>query len=543
MVKIDKLRIKQVASIEEIECKPINLILGANNTGKSTLLRESQDIASSHNYQQNTKWLEGVTIKIEDAKEHFLSIVGEIDFTLGFQEINRGFNKLGFNNIYGLNWNETVFSILRDSTPTELLTVIDSTSVRGPYHHLSETLTQMSIQGELCDSRLQGPFSATINELDSEVQNMVHHLFLHNDIFHKLYLQVKETFNIELIFDDKQQGNKHIRLKPQKKITKEELLNNISIADFWRSNSPLLQEQGDGIKAFVRLAFVLFNPAKSIIFIDEPEAFLHPPQRRSLGKFLGENIQEGKQLFISTHDSEFLRGLLTSNINKSQIQVIHLRDNTTTKSFNLLKFSDLYTQSVEYSESILNAFFHKKTVLCEYEDDRMIYQHASRKYFSEQTVDIQFIGLNGKTEVLKIYNILRSKGLDTYCILDIDFLYERDVLNSCINYVDNEKQKVNECMNLLQAELGIGNRTKKHKKLKFQQKGIYYFKDISIRQKVIEVIDILKSKGIMVVPVGTLESLVSIKKTDDRKVQKAINTINTTRKRELYKILSSIVKE
>jgi hypothetical protein len=47
---------------------------------------------------------------------------------------------------------------------------------------------------------------------------------------------------------------------------------------------PLLHEQGDGVRSFVGLLHSLAR--LPLVLIDEPEAFLHPPHARLLGRVL-----------------------------------------------------------------------------------------------------------------------------------------------------------------------------------------------------------------------------------------------------------------
>lgn len=73
---------------------------------------------------------------------------------------------------------------------------------------------------------------------------------------------------------------------------------------------PKVHEQGDGIRSLAGLLLNLMMPNYSIFLIDEPEAFLHPPQARVLGENLPGQLGD-KQAFISTHSIELIKGLLT----------------------------------------------------------------------------------------------------------------------------------------------------------------------------------------------------------------------------------------
>ena len=76
---------------------------------------------------------------------------------------------------------------------------------------------------------------------------------------------------------------------------------------------PRLDEQGDGIRAFCGLIVATALVSRPIVLIDEPEAFLHPPQAFVAGRSLGILSQAEHQLFVATHSAEVLRGLLSEN--------------------------------------------------------------------------------------------------------------------------------------------------------------------------------------------------------------------------------------
>lgn len=58
-----------------------------------------------------------------------------------------------------------------------------------------------------------------------------------------------------------------------------------------------------------------------MFLVDEPEAFLHPPQARVLGENFSSLLGE-RQAFISTHSIEFIKGLLSTN--QARVKIIRL---------------------------------------------------------------------------------------------------------------------------------------------------------------------------------------------------------------------------
>ncbi len=74
----------------------------------------------------------------------------------------------------------------------------------------------------------------------------------------------------------------YVGKKPEKAFGEDELSRNF--VEKLREQAEPLESQGDGMRSFATvLLYVLVADTHSIQFLDEPEAFLHPPQARLLG--------------------------------------------------------------------------------------------------------------------------------------------------------------------------------------------------------------------------------------------------------------------
>ncbi len=80
---------------------------------------------------------------------------------------------------------------------------------------------------------------------------------------------------------------------------------------------PAVYEQGDGLRSFVGLAAAVLTGELYFAVVDEPEAFLHPPQAQRLGRTLVAEKPHHAQLFVSTHDPNLLRGIMDAAKEKS----------------------------------------------------------------------------------------------------------------------------------------------------------------------------------------------------------------------------------
>jgi predicted ATPase len=69
-----------------------------------------------------------------------------------------------------------------------------------------------------------------------------------------------------------------------------------------------LDDQGDGLRSFTGIMTALLCADRDVFLIDEPEAFLHPPQAFRIGELLAENASDLLQMFVATHSSDVLQG-------------------------------------------------------------------------------------------------------------------------------------------------------------------------------------------------------------------------------------------
>jgi predicted ATPase len=90
--------------------------------------------------------------------------------------------------------------------------------------------------------------------------------------------------------------------------------------------------QGDGMRSLLGLLLTLVAGVRKIVFVDEPEAFLHPPQAIALGRALGEIARKkGIQVILATHDRNILVGLLSDPGEVSVIRLTRTADVTTAR--------------------------------------------------------------------------------------------------------------------------------------------------------------------------------------------------------------------
>lgn len=215
----------------------------------------------------------------------------------------------------------------------------------------------------------------------------------------------------------------HVGSKPQ--IEKNE--DRVSISYLKKlSELSLLNNQGDGMRSFSGILLNIFISQHTISLIDEPEAFLHPPQARLLGRMLANNKPNHRQLFISTHSEDFLKGLLDAN--NDNIKIIRIDRVKDINNMCILDNSDIkniWKDPILRYSNILAGLFHSKVVVCEADTDCLFYQavmDSMHEDTNEISPDILYTHCGGKNRLKTVVKALNSLNVKTAVIADIDIL-------------------------------------------------------------------------------------------------------------------------
>ena len=191
---------------------------------------------------------------------------------------------------------------------------------------------------------------------------------------------------------------------------------------------PLISKQGDGMKCFAGILLNVIATPTNVLLIDEPEAFLHPPQARILGRFLATNQRSGTQLFISTHSSDLLRGILDANTGR--VRVVRLSreaDINHVKQLDNTNISQFWRDPLLRFSNILDGLFHDKVVVTEADGDCRFFSaiaeaNAASTADGVREPDVLFTPTFGKERLLVIVEALRAIGVPTIAVADFDFL-------------------------------------------------------------------------------------------------------------------------
>ncbi len=373
----------------------IVIFTGANNSGKSQILR---DIESCLN-----KSSEGLQIVLKNSQYDFRGNICDESFLKNHFFINQqGYYELVGS---GCSFDKSSLSSWWDE--------------RALYNDLHLLFVK----------RLSTEMRLTVsNALQRDVQpesHPIYKLYKSEQLAQQISDYFNQAFKVDLVVNRNEMRTipLHVGKAPDK-----EAYTIKSQDDYYAqvSSLPKLQDQGDGMRSFSSILLDTFTSKHSITLIDEPEAFLHPPQARVLGKMLAKNNPNNRQLFISTHSEDFLQGLLDSD--NENVIVIRINRIDNINYMSILpnsEIKELWSNPILRYSNILNGLFHEKVVVCESDYDCLFYQAVMNAIYEnkgEIAPDILFTHCGGKSRAKDVVKALKAVNVPVVSICDFDLL-------------------------------------------------------------------------------------------------------------------------
>lgn len=190
-----------------------------------------------------------------------------------------------------------------------------------------------------------------------------------------------------------------------------------------------IDKMSDGVRAFCGMvAAVLASDAK-VIFIDEPEAFLHPALCVKLASELcGIARHNGQQLFFATHSAPFLMGCVQAGIDLNIVRFTYHGGAATSRLLKQSELVPLMRQPLLRSIGALTAIFYESVVVTESDSDRAFYDEINHRCLTakhpSRVQDGLFLNAQNWQTTARIIAPLRRLGVAAATIIDIDFLLE-----------------------------------------------------------------------------------------------------------------------
>lgn len=400
--KINKINLKNGISIAP---KRINIFVGANNCGKTQLLKDILTYVTGEN--TTSLLVNELDIPYPDSFESFLN-----SYPINIVETNRGNSQL------------QIITPTLDASPTglqsnTLIEDLNNRLTRSDKQSFRKAIGQRLITFLNTDNRLGLVKKCSVENLHQVGAKNVLEALYQADISapSRIRKLVIDAFQTDIYFDYTDPGTLQFRIGDN--------FSNISedsrTAYKQIQNFPTLDCQGDGIRSYVGIISALISLTKPIILLDEPEAFLHPPQAMQLGANISNLIDDSQQIFISTHSADFMRGLLSST---SEVNIIHLnRTNNSTTEVNILNpdvLKKVISDPLLSSSRVLEGMFYKGVVVTEADADAVFYQRIyNNAYFSDE---IHFVNAHNKQTLKKVITPYQALGIKFALIADADVI-------------------------------------------------------------------------------------------------------------------------
>ena len=384
-----------------LDPRDVVVFVGPNNAGKSAALREVEEHIGRPGAPQV---ITSASLRRVGTVEHLRSFIEDRS-----RRVPQGpshFLYKGFG-----------FSIWAHEL--ERLWAADLSQLRGLF------CRRMATEKRIIDSN---PVNA-IPILEEPPTRPVHLLFVDDRIEQRLSEYFRRAFNQDLVLF--RMGGSQWPLVVGDRPSPELGENRVSTTynDRLRSTTTPLQTQGDGMRSFASVILDMLAPdTPSVLILDEPEAFLHPPQARLLGEFIAKERPPTAQLFVATHSPDVLDGLLgaaAEHVRVVRIQRDGLRNRV--KELDKEHARKIGNDPVMKFSGVMSGVFHERVIVCESDADCMFYSSILDlpTVRGEHQPDVLFVHAGGKHRMATLAEALRALGVRVDVIADMDVLSEK----------------------------------------------------------------------------------------------------------------------
>jgi hypothetical protein len=414
----------------------IVLIVGPNNAGKSLTLRS---IYSCLETGKSSPALQSVIFQFDGSAEDVLVWLP----TVSMYEDGR-------------------FSLNRSSS-----TNISSDNVHTRWQkHTLGPLTPLFCRQLSADGRLAATKPILRIPITEVPTFPLHYLLVDTNLELKLSNEFREAFGHDLIINHGagQEIVLHIGQRPNsdkdRDRVSQEYVKELELL-------PRLDQEGDGRRSYAGILIETAIPPATIHLIDEPEAFLHPPQARLIGRVLAQDHLSNHQAFIATHSGDVLRGMLDAN--NPQLRIIRLQRHGTMNEACELTTADIgqyWGDPLLRYSNILDGIFHEKVVICESDSDNRFYAAVldavcDLKGAGYRRPDVMFANCGGKDWLPSAVRALRQLGVPVAAVADFDVLNDEQPLRGIVealgvlwDEVEDKWRRVKNAVEQKKPELG-----------------------------------------------------------------------------------------
>lgn len=275
-----------------------------------------------------------------------------------------------------------------------------------------------------------------INTLEEAVSNPIQLLYSDDKLEKRINDYFQQAFGKDLVVFRLGGTKFPLLLGQNPSLQADENLTSASYCERLAESTTPLKEQGDGMRSFASVVLHLLAPVTpSILMLDEPEAFLHPPQAKLLGELIAKERPSRSQLFVATHSPDVINGLL--NVAPDNLRILRIQregDVNRVKKLDKQRAKEISADPLMRYSSVMSGVFHERVIICESDSDCMFYNSILDlpEVSGEQHPDVLFVHANGKHRMAVLAKALKELDVPVDVVADIDILKNDDVLKDII---------------------------------------------------------------------------------------------------------------
>lgn len=488
---------KSDGSTNQIKFAQVNLVIGPNNSGKSTVLREI-----AHYYHYITKSVKNKTIAYISYKYDLENLVKKLieDDMIEVLDLDK-YNQ----------W-RLVSKCIRDEDDTGVdvhkshIRIFGSAKPSCDEHQSAIILAQVIklFTAKMFNSTRLGTLKKQpLTMLGKTQKSLLGRLYANNKMRTQWRKEHLEALGLNIVLDPRKIPNLTVGINPKEPSSEidEIAYHAESCIDYHRSTEDILFSS-DGTRAYVNLATMALASMARLILIDEPEAFLAPALEERLGVWISRlSAEQDMQVVCSTHSSYFLKGCILSGAEVRILRLSRLEDDMKVYTLEPLEVLDLFQDPMMRTSGALSALFHRGAIVCEGDTDEAFYSEINLRLVDvgRGVTDCAFLNSHTKSSISRLVGPLRKMGVPAAAIVDFDFIKQGSDLNKLLDAIGQTdiKQSLSHTRNQLATLLSDRG---------MDPKSIHIDElNRSERNLADQLFDTLSNYGIFIVPVGELE--------------------------------------
>lgn len=402
------------AANTNVDALPITVFVGPNNSGKSQILREINQICINGNNNSNSKIIDTI---------EFLGIhENDVEETVNKIKLEPQFNEVIYQDhiLVGQNGQRQQVHLPRYKNVLLNPNAYASEFCNGYLRHSTLILNgnnRINLIKTQSAGNLQDPPHSSFQMLfrDDEKRAQVRRI-------------IYEAFGKYLVIDPTNLGHLSLRLSTKSPSNDFEERGIHAEAVEFHKNAMPIEYASDGVKAFTGMVTEMVAGDPSVLLMDEPEAFLHPSLAFKLGKEVAGIMSHlEKRLFVATHSPNFIMGCIQSGAPVNIVRLTYRDDVATSR---ILPNDDILTlmrNPLLRSVGVLSALFYEFVIVTESDADRAFYQEVNDrllKFTDKGIPNCLFLNAQNKQTVKTIIKPLRQLGIPVAGIVDIDIIKE-----------------------------------------------------------------------------------------------------------------------